>query len=111
MGDGKTQIYIAPKGNYELGGFSAYEKELVDNIIDRFGSLTANKLIDLLHENNTLWHQSVMNNNLQLNFTVYGKKSNHTIGFSELIKDDSIKQMAAQAAFESMQLQEEIANL
>ncbi|MES2331800.1 MAG: Panacea domain-containing protein [Bacteroidota bacterium] len=109
--DGNTQIYISPKGKYELGEFSAFEKELIDNIIDRFGFYTANKLIDLLHEENTLWHKSVSNHNLQLNFKVYGKKSNHSIDFSELIKEDPIKQMAAQSAFESMQLQEELENL
>lgn len=42
---------------------------------------------------------------------MYGKKSDHTIDFSVLIKDDPIKQMAAQAAFESMQLHETLNDL
>lgn len=109
--DGQQQITIYPKDGYNLGDFSAYEKELVDNIIDRFGSYTAKQLIDLLHEKNTLWHKCVTENELKLNFTMYGKKSNHTIDFAGLIKDDPMLQLAAQSAFESMQLQEEMNNL
>jgi uncharacterized protein YaaW (UPF0174 family) len=97
------QIIIRPKGSYKLDDFSLYEKELIDNVIDRFGTYTAKQLINLLHEENTLWHKYVSDNDLKLNFKVYGKKSNHTIDFAELIKDDPIKQMAAQSAFESMQ--------
>jgi len=107
----QTQIIIHPKGAYRLDEFSPYEKELIDNVIDRFGTYTAKQLINLLHEENTLWHKYVSDNNLKLNFEVYGKKSNYTIDFAELIKDDPIKQMAAQSAFESMQMHGEIENL
>jgi len=109
--EGQSQITIYPKGHYDLCEFSTFEKELIENIVDRFGSYTTRQLINLLHEENTLWHKHVTDNNLQLNFKVYGKKSNHTIDFAELIKDDPIIQMAAQSAFESMQLQEELNNL
>lgn len=109
--DNQQQITIYPKNGYDLGDFSAYEIELIDNIIERFGSYTAKQLIDLLHEKNTLWHKSVTDNGLELNFKVYGKKSNHAIDFSELIKDDPILQLAAQSAFESMQFQEEMNSL
>jgi uncharacterized phage-associated protein len=109
--NGQSQIIIRPCGNYDLGEFSAYEKDLVDNIIDRFGSYSAKQLIDLLHESNTLWHKYVSENDLQLSFKVYGKKSNRTIDFAELIKDEPLKQLAAQSAFESMQMQEDLNNL
>jgi uncharacterized phage-associated protein len=109
--DGRQQINILPKGSFRFDEFSAFEKDIIENIVDRFGTYTANRLIQLLHEEDTLWHRSVVKNDLQLNFKVYGSKSNHTIDFSELIREDAIKQMAAQAAFESMQLQEELENL
>jgi uncharacterized phage-associated protein len=108
---GQSQIIIHPKGHYTLDEFSPYETELIDNVIDRFGTYTAKQLINLLHEENTLWHKYVTDNGLKLNFQVYGKKSNHTIDFAELIKDDPIKQLAAQSAFESMQMQDEMDNL
>jgi uncharacterized phage-associated protein len=106
-----AQITIRPNGQYNLDEFSEYEIELIDNVIDRFGPYTAKQLISLLHEKNTLWHKYVTDNDLALSFEVYGKKSNYTIDFAELIKDDAIKQLAAQSAFESMQMQEEINNL
>ncbi len=108
---GNTNITIHPKGKFNLGEFSAFEKELIENIVDRFGTYTSKQLIALLHEKNTLWHKKVSDNDLQLNFKVYSKKSNHVIDFAELIKDDPIMQMAAQSAFESMQFQEELSNL
>lgn|SRR6185312_4768277 len=108
---GHPQIIIRPKGRYSLDEFSPYEIELIDNVIHRFGTYTAKQLINLLHEKNTLWHKYVTNNSLELTFKVYGKKSNYTIDFAELIKDDLIKQLAAQSAFESMQMQDEMDNL
>lgn len=105
--DGNTQITIHNKGEYNLAIFSPFEIELIDNIIDRFGSYTSTQLIKLLHEENTLWHQCVKDHNLDLNFKLFGKKSNHTIDFSQLIKDDDIMQMAAQSAFETMQMHEQ----
>ena len=109
--EGQTLITIYPKGGYNLQEFSAFEIELIENITERFGTYTAAQLIELLHEKNTLWHKCVTENDLHVNFKVYSKKSNHTIDFAELIKDDPILQMSAQAAFESMQMQEQMNNL
>lgn len=108
---GELSIIIEPKGTAQMDSFSPFEKELIDNIIDRFGTYSASKLIQLLHEQDTLWHKEVKDKNLELNFRVYGKKSNHTIDFSQLIKDDPIKQLAAQAAFENMQLHQALDDL
>lgn len=109
--DGNTLITIYPKGQFELTEFSGFEKELIDNVIDRYKTYTGNQLIEFLHQENTLWHKCVTNHNLTPSFEAHGKKSNHAIDFAELIKDDPIKQMAAQAALESLQLQEELNNL
>jgi hypothetical protein len=85
--------------------------ELIDNIIDRFGSYTANQLIELLHEENTLWHKCVSNENLKQQFDLYGNKSKYIIDFSELITKDPILQLSSQTAVESMQFQEQINQL
>ena len=109
--NGQPVIIIHPKGDYALGEFSAYERELIDNVIDRFGAYSSKQLINLLHEKDTLWHKYVADNNLELNFKVYGKKSNHTIDFAQLIKDDPFLQSSAQSAYESMQMHEELNDL
>lgn len=112
VGDnGVELITIYPNNTYNLDNFSEFEAELIDNIIDRFGSYSATELIKLLHAENSLWHKKVQNHNLDNNFKLYGKKSNHTLDFSELIVNDPILQMAAQASYESMQLQEELNNM
>jgi len=38
---GNVKIIIRPKGKHLLNEFSTFEKELIDNIIDRFGSYTS----------------------------------------------------------------------
>jgi uncharacterized phage-associated protein len=104
VGSGE-QIFIYPMIQPDLGIFSTFEPELVQNIIDRFGSYSARQLINILHEQDTLWHKTVKNHQLDQNFKMYGSKSNHTIGFAELIQHDPILQKAAQSAYESMQSQ------
>jgi uncharacterized phage-associated protein len=104
-------ITILPKGSTDTSDFSPFEMELIDNIIDRFGSYTGNQLTDLLHEKNTLWHKCVSTENLKQKFELYGNKSKHTIDFSELIADGPILQISSQSAFESMQFQEQINQL
>jgi len=109
--NGNDVITILPVVEPDMGDFTEFELELIDNIVDRFGTYTASELIKLLHEKNTLWHKSVSENDLKLNFKVYGSKSNHVIDFSELIKDDRMLQMSAQSAFESMQMHEALNSL
>jgi uncharacterized phage-associated protein len=104
-------ITILPKGATDTSDFSQFEMELIDNIIDRFGSYTANQLIELLHEENTLWHKCVSNENLKQKFDLYGNKSKYIIDFSELITKDPILQLSSQTAVESMQFQEQINQL
>jgi uncharacterized phage-associated protein len=103
---GYSQLTILPVGDYNLDDFSPFEVALMDNIIEKFSSCSAAQLVDILHTQGTLWHQSVNENKLDLNFAVYGNKSNHTIDFSQLIKENPILQLAAKSAYESMQLKE-----
>lgn len=42
---------------------------------------------------------------------MYGKKSNHTIDFAQLIKDHPFLQLSAQSAYESMQMHEDLIEL
>ena len=88
--DAGEQILIYPVTEPDLSIFSGYEIELIQNIIDRFGSYTAMQLIHLLHEQNSLWHKAVQNHQPEQNFKMYGSKSNHSIDFAELIQHDPI---------------------
>lgn len=108
VGDLGEQIFIYPVIQPDLSIFSAFEIELFQNVIDRFGSYSAKQLINILHEQDSLWHKAVQNHQLDQNFKMYGSKSNHTIDFAELIQHDPILQMAAQSAYESMQAQAEM---
>ena len=84
-GDLGDQIFLYPVTQPDLSIFSSFEIELIQNVIDRFGSYSAKQLINILHEQDTHWHKAVKNHQLDQNFKMYGSKSNHTIDFAELI--------------------------
>lgn len=107
---GKEEVYIIPNGEYSLSNFSVFEMEIIDETIKKFGRRTAGELIDYLHKEDSLWSKVCNEKNLQLHFKIFGKKSNCSIDFSELIKDDEFLQMAAHSAYESLAFQENLEN-
>lgn len=87
--------------------FSEYEIELMDRILDVYGNMTASEIIKILHSNGSLWHNVVSDNKLELQFELQQRKSNVTIPFTDLIKDDVLKQFAYKSAFESLEINSE----
>lgn len=104
----KEEIYIKPKGEYSLSNFSLYDMDIIDSVIKKFGKYNAAQLIEHLHEENSLWSKVCKENKLELEFLISGKKSNHSIDFFELIKDNEFLQMAAHSAYESLAFQENL---
>jgi uncharacterized phage-associated protein len=105
---GREEIYFIPKPECSLGSFSPFDMEIIDGVIKKFGKYTAPELIDYLHREDSLWAKVCNEENLQLHFKIYSKKSNYSIDFSELIKDDEMLQMAAHSAYESLSFQESL---
>lgn len=105
---GKEEVYIRPNREYSLSNFSPFDMEIIDGVIKNFGRYTAAQLIEYLHEKDSLWSKVCNEQNLKLHFKIYGKKSNYSIDFSELIKDDEFLQMAAHSAYESLAFQENL---
>jgi uncharacterized phage-associated protein len=103
----QEEVYITPIA-YSLSEFSRYEKELIRSVISEFGKLPASRLIAILHENNSLWSKTVETNDLTKDFASFGKKSDVTIHFGELIKHDELLQLAAQSAYESLSFNQKL---
>lgn len=99
---GQEEVFIEAKGEDNLSTLSAYEIELLDKVIRKYGSMNAVELINFLHEEGSLWHKAVQEHKLDTNFELFQNTSNCIIDFSDLIEDDELLKMAAQSAFESL---------
>ncbi len=102
----QTDVYIDPKPGVkiDLAEFSEYEEKLVERIVAKYRNTPARDLVRLLHEENTLWHQKVVKMELDRAFE-NGSTSRVSIDFDELIKDDEVKMLASQAAYESLEFE------
>lgn len=57
MDDGKDAQYIHPIVKFNDEDFSVYEIRLMDEVLEQYGSKTATELVDIVHQENTLWYQ------------------------------------------------------
>jgi len=106
--ENQVETYLFPRKEFDFSILNDYEIELVERIIQQYGSFSARELVDILHRENTLWHKIVEENNLSVSFELYKATSNYTIDFTKLIENDEILKMAAQASYEALQFQESL---
>jgi uncharacterized phage-associated protein len=83
-------LEIIPVRKFDDSEFSDYEIELIDRIIDTYGTYNSDQLIKLLHEENSLWHKIVKENNLEDKFSE-SNTSPFTIELTDKIKGDAQK--------------------
>lgn len=98
----QIEIYIYPKKDYDLSEFSEFELDIINIVIDKYGSKSAKDLIKILHSENSVWHKTVIKHGLKSQFAVYGSKSDYSVNFFELIKDDPFLISSAKSAYESL---------
>ena len=94
-------FFITAKQNFSEDEFSEYDMELMDRILHKYGHLAGWEIIEMLHTQGSLWDTVVKSKKLQLQFALMQNRSDYTIPFTDLIKDDEYKQMAYKSAFES----------
>jgi len=107
--DYETTIIKAIK-NFDDSEFNDYEMELIDRIIEKYGSMPAKNLIDILHKEDTLWHKNVIKNELQFAFSLYNRRSNVVIELADLIADNDLKLIAYKSAVDALEFQTQLAN-
>lgn len=108
--EGRQEIYLKPKTNFNDKIFNQYELNLLDITVFKFGNWNAQDLIKYLHEENSLWHKTVKQNNLEEFFATGQRKTNYSIEFTELIQDDPILSLANKAAQEALEFQQRLAD-
>lgn len=95
--------YLHPKKAYDFSEFSDYEIGLLNQIVTKYGTLSAKKLVEILHQEDSLWHKVVQQHGLQVNFELFKATSNYTIDFTELIEHNEFFKLSMQSAYESLQ--------
>lgn len=102
------EVFLKPNGNFDKTIFNRYELNLLETIVFKYGNWNAPELISFLHEEGSLWHKMVSENNLINHFQQIGKRTNHSIEFNDLLENNPILQMAAKSSFEALSFQESI---
>lgn len=106
----RQEIYLKPKTDFNDRIFNRYELNLLDLTVFKFGNWTAQDLIKYLHEEDSLWHKSVKEHNLEEIFATGKKTTNYSIEFTELIQDNPILFLANKAAQEALEFQQRLAD-
>jgi uncharacterized phage-associated protein len=103
----QEEITLSPNSQYKFNDseFSDFEINLINEIISKYGNKTANELIEILHQEGTLWDKIVKQKKLKQSFEIHNNKSDYSIIFDELIIDDVLKSLAMKSAIESLELQ------
>lgn len=102
--ESSISLTIKPAADFVDDEFSDYEIELLDRVIDKYGQYSGNDLINILHEEGTLWDQIVREKNLEEIFALESDTSKHTIPFTDLISGDELKELSYKSAFDSQNL-------
>ena len=90
--------------------FSKYELDLISELMKKFGNYTSKEHVDYLHQEGSLWYETVKNNDLDYIFEINDNKSNFSIEFIKLIKDDTQKQEIYKSANDSLLFQRSISS-
>lgn len=101
-------LMLKSKKAFDDSAFSDYEMELMDRVIAKFGSYTAEELIDHLHAEGSLWSSVVEQNDLQKYFELQGGKTEFGIPLTTLIVNDPHKSAAYNSAYHSLDFQQEL---
>lgn len=101
--DGDESALIKSVNRFDDSEFSDYEMSLIDRIIDSHGHFQGNDLIELLHEEGSLWKKVVDEKGLVTRFQTHNTSS-AKIDFSQLISNDPLKLETFRNARESQNI-------
>lgn len=87
--------------------FSDYEIGELQAVVDKYGKLTSEQLVGMLHQEDTLWHKVVQANNLQQQFELKSNRSDYVIEFTNLL-DTDYKKAAFEVAYQSHLMQQNL---
>lgn len=96
---------VLPYGKHKLTEFSDFEIQIINDVLDKYGSLPVDKLIDITHQEGGLWSKIVKEKKIKFKES---DASPYIIDFRDLIKEDKIKIMRYENAEEEINMLESI---
>jgi uncharacterized phage-associated protein len=93
---------IRPIKSFDDSEFSEWDIEIINNVLNKYGNLTADELIAITHAKGTLWYESVKASNIR--FTKDNKTSDISLNFVDLIKTDDYLKSVYYSALENVEL-------
>jgi uncharacterized phage-associated protein len=86
----EDKIKISPIAEFNSDKFSDNDIELLENVVAEYGGKSASELIEILHKENSLWHNIYVKENLKERFDNYAT-TNISIDLTDKIKADDYK--------------------
>lgn len=96
---------LKSKVEFDDSDFSDYDLEIIERVINKYGHLTAQELVELTHKKGSLWSMTTKEN--KIDFTT-SHTSDYTLDFTQLIAHDEIKLSNYEEAKETMMFKEQI---
>jgi len=109
----KDAILIKSKDGISFNKFlfSNYELGLLNDISKKYKNFTSKQLVDILHSEGSLWDQIVKSNDIEFSFELNDNRSNFSIDFTKLLKDDPDKQEVYKSANNSLKFERTLNSL
>ncbi len=100
---------ITSDNEFQDDEFSDYELELIDKIIAEYGKLSSKQLINILHQQGSLWDKIVKEKGLESIFRYEETNTSpYKIDFKEIVQDSPLKKGIYQSAKESLKFQKHL---
>lgn len=97
---GETATLVTAKKDFDKSEFSQYELELINRVIDKYGSKKPSELVEITHAKGGLWDLTKKENDLDFSIA---NISDVSIDLSRLVKGDPEKYENFKEAEEQMQ--------
>ena len=92
---------IVPAAPFDENSFSEYELDLVNQVISKYGLLSAEDLVQLTHEQNSLWTKTKLENDLDFENSI-ANVSDISLDLKRLIINDELKLSNYEGAYEML---------
>lgn len=102
---GENKLLLFPKVDFDDSEFSDYEMDIIDDVLKEYGTKSPSQLVNVTHEPGSLWDQTRLQYGIDFTKT---KKTDISLDFTKLIKDDNLKLMKYREAEENMCFSKEL---
>ena len=100
---GNNAFIIKPIAKFDGSELTGQDMDIINSIVDKYGQMKTQKLIDITHTKDSLWDITKKRANIQ--FSADNKTSDVALDFVELLGNDGFKKTIYYSALENIELQ------